>query len=119
MMFLNIRSLSKKLDKLELQIEGKNFDAILLCEHWLVEPAILSCRLPDYNLTSHFCRTQSGGGGTLIYIKTNYSSKEIPVINNLSIEKHCEVTAIEVTNPQIIVACIYRSPSGQLDLLIL
>ena len=47
MMFLNIRSLSRKLDELELQIEGKRFDAILLCKDWLTESAMESCRLPN------------------------------------------------------------------------
>lgn len=113
---MNIRSLSRKLDELELLIEESNYDAVLLCEHWLPETAMKSYRLPDYNLASHFCRSVSGGGGTLIYLKSKYMYKEIAAINNLSIEKHCEVTAIEVMNPKIIIICMYRSPGGQLDL---
>jgi len=116
MMFLNIRSLSKKLDELELQIQGRNVDAILLCEHWLTESAMDSCKLPQYNLSGYFCRSQSGGGGTLIYTKSNYVTKKIMHLNNLSIDKHCEITGVEVINVNIVIVCIYRSPSGQLDL---
>ncbi|KAG5894878.1 hypothetical protein JTB14_023727 [Gonioctena quinquepunctata] len=34
-LFLNIRSLSNKMDELELSIGERNYDFICLCEHWL------------------------------------------------------------------------------------
>ena len=76
-----------------------------------------SCRLANNNLSSYFCRPHLGGGGTLIYTKSNHICEKIANIHDFSIEKHCEVTATEVSNLQIIIVCIYRSPSGPLYIL--
>lgn len=115
-MFLNIRSLTRKLDELELQIAGQSFDFVCLCEHWLTHEAVQYYNLLNHNIGNYFCRNQSGGGGVLIYAHKNFQVSKMPEIDMLSIEKQCEVVGIEVRNPNIVILCMYRSPNSQLNI---
>nr|CAI5867342.1 unnamed protein product [Callosobruchus analis] len=116
MLFLNIRSLSCKLDELELQIGEKNYDILCLCEHWLTDQNIEQCNLNNFNISNYYCRKLTKGGGVMIYAKDNIVTKKISVIDSLSEEKHCEIVGVEIKDPNIIILCTYRSPSSQLNI---
>ncbi|VEN50128.1 unnamed protein product [Callosobruchus maculatus] len=90
MLFLNIRSLSGKLDELELQIGDKSYDILCLCEHWLTDQNIEQCNLNNFNISNYYCRKLTKGGGVMIYAKDNIVTKKISVIDSLSEEKHCK-----------------------------
>nr|CAI5831929.1 unnamed protein product [Callosobruchus analis] len=116
MLFLNIRSLSCKLDELELQIGEKNYDILCLCEHWLTDQNIEQCNLNNFNISNYYCRKLTKGGGVMIYAKDNIVTKKISVIDSLSEEKHCEIVGVEIKDPNIIILCTYRSPNCQLNI---
>lgn len=56
------------------------------------------------------------GGGVLIYVKEDIGYKKLPNIDAFAEERHYEITAIEIRNPNIIVLCVYRAPNSQLNL---
>ena len=52
----------------------------------------------------------------LIYTKEELTVNRISAIDNISMEKHCEITAIEIKQPNVIILCMYRFPNSQLDI---
>lgn len=67
-----------------------------------------------YVLSSYNVRGCTAHGGVLIYCKPTQTTNKIETVDNLSREKHFEVTAMEMTSLNIIVECIYRAPRGNL-----
>ncbi|KAG5888418.1 hypothetical protein JTB14_016322 [Gonioctena quinquepunctata] len=110
--FINIRSLRNKLEELELFIDNEKLDIICLCEHWLHQDIIKYYGIENFSLVNNYCRTQSNHGGVMIYVNSKFKTKKLPIIDSLSVDIHCEVIAIEVKTINIIVLCMYRSPSG-------
>ncbi|KAG5880824.1 hypothetical protein JTB14_019468 [Gonioctena quinquepunctata] len=110
-LFLNIRSLSNKMDESELSIGERNYDFICLCEHWLNDLAINAHNLENYTIANH-CRKTYKGGGVMIYIEDTFTSKELDNSNIHLQEKDFEITGVEIMNINIMIICIYRPPSG-------
>ena len=93
-----------------------NPDIIVLTEHGIKPTDIELFIIPNYRLTSYYCRTQKRSGGVAIYVKL---SLDIDVVNlasieNLSVEMTCELAAIKFNIGKITfrVVGVYRSPSS-------
>ena len=67
-------------------------------------------------LANAFCRTNSHHGGSCILVKHGIMIKELNSLNKLGEEKNFELSVIEIVKQAIIVACIYRSPDGKIDI---
>lgn len=71
-------------------------------------------------MVSNFSRNEHIRGGSLILVKQDIESTDIPAITELSMECHIEMCAvgIKLLNKKIINILAYRPPSGDIDLFI-
>ena len=116
---LNTCSLNKNFNDFEylLKTTNQTFDIIAISESRISKTIGLTnnIELPNYSI--EYTPTESHAGGTLLYINNNLAYKPR---NDLNIYKSCELesTFIEIINPKrtnIIVGCIYRHPSMDLN----
>lgn len=72
----------------------------------------------NYSVVSSYCRTSHIHGGAVILAKNNVVNlcTERNNIRDLSVEIHCEMCAVELTNYNLLVITIYRSTSGDYDI---
>lgn len=92
---------------------------VCITEHWLKEHELEALKINNYEIVASCHRNVSNGGGTLI-LSSNLNKenlKERLDFKTFNIEKNFECCAIEVVckKDPIIIACIYRSPSGDID----
>jgi hypothetical protein len=112
MYFLNIQSIRKKVDMLDVWLDKCCCDILGLGEHWL-HPFESSLYVPlGFTVASIYCRRPPLiRGGSVIYIKQGID------YNVLDFDKFCsnfvfEVTGIILPKTDIIVAAIYRTPDA-------
>ena len=65
-------------------------------------------------MVSGFSRSVKSHGGVSIYIKESLTSASL-CVENLSIEKHCEVAGILLDKYDMQLVTVYRAPDGDLD----
>nr|CAI5843020.1 unnamed protein product [Callosobruchus analis] len=96
-MNFNIQCIRNKLLNFEALIEGiDNIKIICLTEHWLREDEAYLYAINNFILKSKFCRTAHKHGGVSIYVHQSLQACEIKVINDMTREIHCEVTAVYI-----------------------
>lgn len=90
---------------------------ICFTETWTPEDGMSSMVVPDYTLTSYFCRTYHKHGGVAIYTRNNISAKSRPKITDLNAEMHIECTAIQtmIDNKKYAIISVYRPPTGDMN----
>ncbi|CAH1997385.1 unnamed protein product [Acanthoscelides obtectus] len=95
----------------------KKPDIFCVSEHWLQRNDINSVVLDNYLPISHSSRTEFRGGGTAIFVNSDLTVESLRA-NTECIEKDCEycISQFTLNNKHYIVICIYRSPTGNLDL---
>lgn len=108
-MYLNIQSITNKINSIEHIIEQKDIHILCLSEHWMNSENFNCYNLTEHKLVSIFYRTTYKHGGVAIFCKNNMSAVNIPEITNLSIEITCEITAVYIENIKLIILTIYRT----------
>jgi len=109
----NVQSLNKLLDlSISLSTDEVNADVLCFTEHWLKANQLNSIYIDQFKQVSSFCRSTSTGGGSSIYVKNFLRTKDLVYFNRLLCEKTCELSAIELTDFNLILICIYTSPMG-------
>lgn len=119
-MHINIQCIRNKINELEAFIvsEASPLDVICVSEHWLHQNELDFFEIKNYHLASTYCRSEFCHGGTLILVKNNLICKPLPHLNNISVEKHCEISAVKIENHNIIIINIYHSPNGDLNIFV-
>lgn len=114
----NIQSISSKIGEIEVHIEEHKEIIPILCftEHWQTSNNMEYIKIKSYTLASHWSRSNMKHGGSCIYVKNGMTFKELENLKQLSIDGLFECSAIETKN--IVVICIYRSPSNSADVTI-
>lgn len=112
----NINGLVNKADLFtvhlnELLDSGKHVDIICITEHNMKTGDETQLAIPNYKLASHFSR-DNRNGGSCILIKNIYRFKILYDIVNLSIRNVLECSAIDLTDFDIVIICIYRVPKN-------
>ena len=124
----NVQSLNNKLLDIPVMLTTENLNVNILCfkEHWLLEAQMKVQNIDYFRLVSNFSRNQSSSGGSCIFIRNNVETKEVEYLRGLGKEKVFEISAVELSDIDTILACIYRSPDSdfykflhKLELLIL
>ena len=109
----NIRGLSHKSDELLQSILSSNSQVLCFSEHHMSLDEINSFHLNQYILGSQFCRQNFKHGGVSIFISTNLQFSIVDLSNYVK-EKDLEICAIKIKIDKsiTIIACVYRSPTG-------
>lgn len=115
-MSLNIQCLRSKYDELEVFLDSQDISIDILClsEHWLKKEE-LACKfdIGKMQLVAGYARKEKKNGGVCIYLnrELNYQIKSITNIECFNVETIFECCAVEIVDINIIVLCVYRSPS--------
>lgn len=92
-------------------MEACNFpDLVLLTEHWLHPDECFN--IPNYQPISLSCRENSLHGGTLILSKQSFTFLNINKFDYLRKEESFEISAAYCKQLNLLVFCVYRSPSS-------
>ena len=112
----NIQGLKNKVNELLLSIYPVKPQLICLSEHHLKYDEINTLHIPSYTLSANYSRTSLKCGGVCIFIHNDIQ------FTNINLHKHnkeqdLEITAIKIKFPtkNVIVFCVYRAPSGDMD----
>lgn len=112
---LNIQGIRDKVGELEAFLTGKALNADVLCidEHWLTsEQQVTALSLEGYSVASCFFRTRISRGGSMVCVRNDIKYSTLAYLNDMSVELHCEIAAVRLTDLNITIINIYRSPNG-------
>jgi exonuclease III len=112
----NIQGLRNKVNELLLSIYSVKPQIICLSEHHMKYDEINTLHIPSYKLSANFSRTTLKCGGVCIFVHNDIQFTNISLLNHNK-EQDLEITAIKIKFPtkNVIVFCIYRAPSGDMD----
>ena len=117
-MHQNIRGLANKTDELLCSLLNRNIRPQIIClsEHYMTGNKLSSIKLPNYVLGTSFARSRYLGGGVCIYIKSDIKFTSIDLTQYCD-EKNIEICSLKINidKSNILVLCVYRSPSGNFD----
>ena len=108
--------MSSKLVLLKSHLNLEKYELLLFTEHWLCPSKIQILNVNNFTLASHFSRTKHLHGGSVIYVNKSIGFKNRNDILQLGEEIHFEICAIEVLNINTVYCCVYRSPTGNVDI---
>lgn len=115
---MNAQGISNKINQLEVFTDLEKPDILSIAEHWCDKIEIAFMNLENYVLAASYCRPTRMHGGTVIYLKNTQQFKNIPQIEEFSLEMHCEFCAINLKymSKSICVVSVYRPPTGDIEL---
>lgn len=109
----NIQGFACKELEIDLFLQSDNIDVLCITEHWLKGHEFMF-NFNNHNIVSSFFRKSCNRGGSLIMVKHNLKSKERRDIVDMSVERHIELSCVELE--QFIIVCVYRPPSADYNL---
>lgn len=115
-LFLNIQCLRNKINALELEIQKYSFNSLCLCEHWLNTNEAETVNLGNYVRTEFFARRSHIHGGVIQFIDPAIDYKPLKEIQKKSVEMDSEFCGVFLSNLNICVIVLYRSPLGDINI---
>ena len=113
---LNIQSIRKNVNELNVILEEVKPSFICINEHWLKENEVGYYNLDNFPLVSKYCRAIHDCGGTAIFASNQFckQTKKIQLNKVSPIEIHCEFSCAKFTINKFCftLVSIYRSPNG-------
>lgn len=115
-MHLNIRSLSGKINELEVILEKEKPDVLVLTETWTSNEQMLSTKLNGYDLADWHCRHTTRGGGVCIFIKNIYQfgKKDVKKFSKDSVSEFACCKWL-VEDIEILILGAYRAPNSDVE----
>lgn len=108
---INIQCLANKVDLLSLFLDDKQYQLLLLSEHWQDNNRLPRIKIPGYALTASYCREVHSHGGVACYAHSSIRSRGVD-LSGYCIEFHSEFAAVELIGFNCVVIGVYRSPSN-------
>ena len=110
----NVQSLSNKLLDIAILLatDYSNINILCFTEHWLLEAQLQVLNIDGFKLVSNFSRSHSASGGSCIFVRNTTEAQEVTYLRKLGKERVFEVSAMELSTNNTILACIYRSPDS-------
>ena len=119
-MHLNIQCLRNKTLDFEVLMNNdfKFVDVICLTEHWLEEHEHEFLPIPNFKYANIFNRKKNKNGGSLILIKDTvlFKPKQYTMFLNDEFNFEHVVAELDLPDFKINLVCLYRSPSGSLEI---
>lgn len=114
-LYVNAQSLGNKNLQLETYLKINSFINVLcVSEHWQKENELIALNISDFKLCSYFCRNGKAGGGVAIYVK-NHIKTNLINIDVISKEVDFEIASVELIDLNMVICCLYRSPSSDFN----
>jgi len=115
LMHLNIQGgVINKINDLELLLSKSSVDIVCLNEHFLnAENIKLFSSIPNYKVAGFYCRKSSIHGGSCILLKSNLNYLQRTDIIEFAQEGSFELCGIELTESNILIISIYRTPNKE------
>jgi exonuclease III len=109
----NIRGILHKTDEFLTSLVGTSPHILCLTEHHLRIEELKNVNFFPYTLGAQFCRQLHKQGGVSIFVSSNIQFQTIN-LDHFNKEKDLEICALEIDLPlvNLIIICIYRSPTG-------
>ena len=109
----NIRGIFHKTDEFLISLAETFPHVLCLTEHHLRMDELKNINLGYYTLGSQYCRQSHKQGGVSIFVPSNIQFHTIN-LDHFNKEKDLEICALKIGLPQenLIIICIYRSPTG-------
>lgn len=79
---------------------------------------MLDFQIPGYTLGSAWCRTESKGGGTAIFLNSILEHQVLDKIEKHSLENIVEMSAIFLVGYNLYLITVYRPPAGDFNIFI-
>ena len=118
MFHVNIQGLKSKINEFEVYLchLKQSYDFLCISEHWLRESEVWNGMvLSRWHVVSCFARTEHIHGGVVVFARRELDCCSLDSVNRLSSEVHCELSATFCKTLNVMVVCLYRSPSGLFD----
>lgn len=110
-MHLNVQSVRNKITDINLLLNENKIDFFCVTEHWLRHNEMKAYPLEGFYNASSYCREKrKDGGGAGIYVKDNINSTQMNYVNDLSVERVCELSAVYIKDLNSVLLVVYRSP---------
>lgn len=93
----------------ELHNSGKIVDVLCFSEHNMILSDVNLLHIPNFTLATHFTR-ESRHGGTCIMIRNGIKYRTLESVAKYGVSNIFECCAVELTDHNIIIICLYRSP---------
>jgi hypothetical protein len=107
---LNVQCLRTKLESLEIFIEDEQLDILSVSEHWLEKEEVqYYLNVGKLVLASSYCRDSMKNGGSALYINKCLSFDVVDV-ERFCVQRSCEIVAIHLSEYDLIIVSVYRSP---------
>lgn len=105
------------MEDIQVFLTQESPDIFCLSEVWLTAAEAASLSIPPYATSNHFCRNL-GYGGVAILSKPHLQITPIDTLVTYCTEKifECTGVSLSLTNINIIILSIYRSPSGDVGI---
>lgn len=97
----------------ELEKDVKGIDCICLTETFMKRGSEKNLHIKNYTLAASYCRNERRGGSCIL-LKNNLEFKEIKIKE--SVPFSFEGCAVEVLPYNVIIVCIYRTPSSKVEI---
>ena len=113
-----MQGISSKLNEFECFLIDSNFEFDFICvsEHWLNNDELWDgLPLARWRVATYFARKGHIRGGVLIFAKKEVPCVALEFINSLSCEINCEIVSVLCKLSNVVIVCIYRSPSGDFE----
>lgn len=111
-----MRSIGNAVEQIEEITREFSVDVMCVSEHWKTKEQLSNYGVENFVLASSFCRGLNEHGGTAIYCHKSVKWRVLGRLENWSIPRIFECSAIEVQHGRLTVnvICLYRPPSVEL-----
>ena len=109
----NISSIPSNIDEFFVDFEGVNIDVLGLCETRLSDSIESIYQIAGYDMHSNSRNTN--GGGTALYIKEEFHSRNIPSLAVMSSYVESIFASFRLDNVSFLVGNLYRPPNSELN----
>lgn len=115
----NIQSIGNSVDKLQFVLNNNlHCKVVCLTEHWKTERQLDMIGMGDFKLIARVCREENKHGGSAIYVHSSITATHRRRLTDFSIIGHFECAVVEcvIKNKAYIIASVYRSTGGNINL---
>ena len=110
-----MRSLRNKITALEAFLSSCNQHTpavVGITESWLRTHETEFIKLPGYICADHFCRSNTSGGGVIVFVRSDIKFKKCHQFNKFQVEGDFEFCVIYVQLFNAYILTIYRPQKG-------